>query len=92
MKLKPFIPEKYIDTPEAEAEFFAQALATNDTGHIANALGIIARAHSMSKLATETGISRANLYASLSVDGNPTLDTLTKVTAALGLKLSAHAA
>lgn len=92
MKLKPFIPEKYIDTPEAEAEFLSQALATNDSAHIANCLGIIARARSMSALAKETGISRTNLYASLSENGNPTLETITKVTKALGIELSARIA
>ena len=42
----------------------------------------------MMQLARETGLSREALYRSLSEEGNPTLDTLLKVTRALGLKLT----
>ena len=41
----------------------------------------------MTKVAGETGVKRQALYAALSEDGNPTLETLTKVLASLGLKL-----
>ena len=68
---------------------FNDALATGDVGYIAHALGTIARARGMTQLAEETGVSRAALYASLSEDGNPSLDTMLKVTRALGLELQA---
>ena len=89
---KLFDAARYIDTPEAEAQMLSDALATGNAGHIAHVLGVIARARSMTELARKTGISRANLYAALSENGNPTLETLTKITEALGLKLSAQAA
>ncbi|TMJ19487.1 MAG: putative addiction module antidote protein [Alphaproteobacteria bacterium] len=56
----------------------------------ANALGIIARARGMSGLAAETGVKRQQLYRALSADGNPTLETLTKVVKALGFRLAAQ--
>jgi probable addiction module antidote protein len=89
MKLKPFVPEKYITSPEAEAQLLNDALQSGHAGHIANVLGVIARARSMTELADKTGISRSTLYATLSEGGNPTLDTLMKTMEALGFSLAA---
>lgn len=75
----------YYDSEAAQAD---DALATGHTGYIANALGIAARARGMSGLAAEIGVKRQQLYRALSEDGNPTLETLTKVIGALGFRLS----
>jgi len=83
---------EYIDTPEAEAELLSDAFETGDAHYIAHALGIIARARGISALARDTGLNRQSLYSALSETGNPTLDTLLKVTKALGLKLNVAAA
>ncbi len=40
-------------------------------------------------MAAETGVKRQQLYRALSEDGNPTLETLTKVISALGFRLTA---
>jgi len=79
----------FYDTAEAQEDLLNDALASGHAGYIANALGIIARARGMSGLATETGVKRQQLYRALSEDGNPTLETLTKVISALGFRLSA---
>jgi probable addiction module antidote protein len=42
----------------------------------------------MSVLSERTELNREALYRSLSGDGNPTLETLTKVMRALGLRIS----
>ena len=89
VKTKAFDAAKYITTPEAEEVFLSEALASGHAGHIANALGVLARARGMSALAAETGINRATLYASLQEGGNPTLDTMVKVLAALNIQLDA---
>jgi probable addiction module antidote protein len=60
-----------------------------DPAFIAKALGTIARARGMSKLAKKTGISREGLYKALSGDGNPEFSTILKVIDALGFKLHA---
>ena len=78
----------FYDTPEAQEALLNDALATGHAGYIASALGIVARARGMSALAAETGFKRQQLYRALSEDGNPTLDTLTKVVRALGFRLS----
>lgn len=60
----------------------------DDPAFIAIALGNVARAHGMVRLAKETGITREGLYKALSAEGNPSLGTVLKVMTALGLKLT----
>jgi probable addiction module antidote protein len=59
----------------------------DDPAYIAHALGVIARARSMSQLARDTGLTREGLYKALSGEGNPSFATVLKVAHALGLKL-----
>lgn len=51
-------------------------------------LQTIAEARGFKNLAEEAGLSRESLYRTLSVDGNPKLDTVFKIIHALGLKLT----
>ncbi len=67
----------------------AQAFESNDVAYIAHALGVVARAKGMAQIATETGLSREQLYRSFSENGNPTLKTTLAVMRALGLELTA---
>ena len=48
---------------------------------------MVARAHGVSQLAEETGLTRQALYKALSSDGNPEFATVMKVVRALGLRL-----
>lgn len=89
LKTKPFDEAKYLSTPEAQAELLADAFETGDTGYIANALGIVARARGMSQVAREAGVTREALYKALSPDGDPKLSTLLGVARALGFRLNA---
>lgn len=81
-------------TPEEMAAYLDAWLveAPNDVAGIARALGDIARAKGMSKVAKAAGLSRESLYKALSEDGNPSLATVLKVAKALGLRLHAAAA
>lgn len=76
-----------LDTPEAVEAFLEDAFADGDPQYIAHALGIVARARSMSELADQTGLRRQSLYKALSRDGNPELGTVLKVLHAWGFKL-----
>jgi probable addiction module antidote protein len=89
LRTKPFDPANYLDSDEARAAYMTEALATNDPGFVADALGVIARSRGMSKVARDTGLSRESLYRALSVEGNPELGTLLQVFRALGLRLAA---
>jgi probable addiction module antidote protein len=62
--------------------------AGDDPAFIAVALGNIARAYGMVRLAKHTGLTREGLYKALSADGNPSLGTVLKVVRVLGMKLS----
>ena len=66
--------------------------AGDDAALISAALGDIARAYGMVRLAKETGLTREGLYKTLSKDGNPSFSSILKVIRALGLKLKPEAA
>jgi probable addiction module antidote protein len=86
---KPYLSwqlEKLSD-PEIAASFLNESLEES-TEVFLSALGKVAQANQMSKVAKESGVQRETLYRSLSERGNPTLDTLTGVLSALDLRIS----
>jgi probable addiction module antidote protein len=88
-KLTTYDPAEDLTSNKAIATFMAEAFETEDAGYIAHALGVIARAKGMTQIATETGLSREQLYRSFSENGNPTLKTTIAVMKALGIELTA---
>lgn len=62
--------------------------AGDDPKFIVHALGVIARARSMSQLARDTGLTREGLYKALSPEGNPSFATVAVVARALGFRLT----
>ncbi len=88
-KLTTYDPAEDLTSDEAIASFMAEAFRTNDTGYIAHALGVVARAKGMTQIAAQTGLSREQLYRSFSENGNPTLKTTLAVMQALGIELTA---
>lgn len=89
-KLPLFDAAKYLDSDEARAAYLSAAMETGDAGFIADAIGIVARAKGIAKIAVDTGLSREQLYRSFSKSGNPTLRTLFSVMKCLGLGLQAQ--
>lgn len=87
LKTYPYDPAEYLDSEEAVEVFTNSALETNDAAYIAKALGVVARARKMHKIAEKADLSREQLYRSLSEQGNPTLKTILAVLKALGLEL-----
>ena len=94
MKLatRPFDAARYIDGPEDYAALLDDALATGHRGYIAAALGTIARAYGIDRLAADTGLNRATLCAAFTETGNPTLDTMLRVLAQVKVGLGAKRA
>jgi probable addiction module antidote protein len=88
MKSQPFDPADLLDDEESMAAYLSEALDTGDPAFIADALGVVARARGMSRIARDSGLSRESLYRALSPTGNPELATLLRVVGALGLRLS----
>ena len=76
--------------PASAALYLEEALAAGDTNAFKLALRNVAEARlgGMSGLSEHTKLNREALYRSLSKGGNPTLETLTKVMRALGLRIS----
>lgn len=91
LKTLPFDAADSLDTPEAQAELLEEAFASGDPRIVTAALGMIARARGVAKVALETGLSREALYKATGPQGNPTLTTLMGILRATGLKLSAKA-
>ena len=87
LKTTRFDASEYLDSPEAIAEFLADAFESQHLGVIVSALGAVARAKGMTELAREAGVSRQSLYRSLSEDGRPEFATVLKVLAAVGVTL-----
>jgi len=88
IKTRPFDMANYLESDEDAAEYLRLVLEDGDPALLAAALGDIARARSMTKLAEDTGLSRESLYKSLSGERAPSSDTLFKVMRALGFKLT----
>lgn len=71
-----------------EAKHYLQAVLEEYPEGFLKALRNVAQARQMTKIAETAGVKRETLYRALSENGNPTLDTLTGILSALGLKLS----
>jgi probable addiction module antidote protein len=65
-------------------------IADGDAGVLAAALGRMARARGMAQVASDTGLAREALYRALRPGSHPSFDTITRVCAALGVKLVAQ--
>ena len=89
--LTAFDPAEDLTSDAAIATFMAQAFETNDAGYIAHPLRVLPPAKGMPQIASQTGLSREQLYRSFSQTGNPTLKTTLAVMKALGIDLTAKA-
>ena len=88
VKTSPYNPLDYLETKKEVNEYLSNAFMDDDPQIFLIALGHIAKKKGMTKIAKETGLNRESLYKSLSGDGNPKFATISKVTKALGCKLS----
>jgi probable addiction module antidote protein len=82
-------PADYLETDARVAAYLNAVLEDGDAALVTAALGDIARAKGMSKIATDAGLGRESLYKALSQDGNPEFATVLSVIRALGLRLLA---
>jgi probable addiction module antidote protein len=92
VKLSTYDPAEDLTSDAAIATFMTEAFASEDPDYIAHALGVVARAKGMAQLAEQAGLSREQLYRSLSEHGNPALKTTIAVVKALGIVLTAKVA
>jgi probable addiction module antidote protein len=88
--LAEFDAASYLDSEETIAAYLTDILETGDSALLAAALGDIARARGMTEIAKASGIAREALYKALRADAHPRFDTISKVCAALGVRLVAQ--
>jgi probable addiction module antidote protein len=81
----------YLDCEAAIAAYLTDILEANDPALLASALGDIARARGMSEIAKASGLTREALYKALRPNAQPRFDTISRVCAAMGVRLVAQA-
>jgi probable addiction module antidote protein len=93
-KTLPYDVAGHLRTTEEMALYLDACIeeSDGDAAFIAKALGDIARAQGMSKVAEGAGLSRESLYKSLSGERVPDFSTVLKVMKSLGLKLHTEVA
>jgi len=80
-----------LKSEEDIAAYLTMVIEEGDTSELAHALGLAARARGMSEIAKASGITREALYRALRPDASPRFDTISRVCAALGVRLVAQA-
>ena len=74
----------YLDSEEMIAEYLNTVLEDGDSSDLIVAIGHIAKAIGMTKIAEKTGMSRPSLYKALSDGAKPQFGTIMKVLKAIG--------
>ena len=74
--------------PAEAAAYIEAVIGLDDPAALLMALRHVARAHGMAEVARRADVGDKTLFKALSASGNPTLSTVQKVLAAVGLRLS----
>ena len=80
----------YLDNEEVITEYLNAALEDPEPAMFLVALGNVARARGMTKLANDSGLGRESLYKALSPGAKPRYDTISRIVRALGVNLHAN--
>lgn len=89
MKFTKFDITNYLDSEEAIAAYLSAVMDEGDPDLLLAALGDIARARGMAKLAEDSGLNRESLYKALRPGAKPRFDTVFRIMAALNIKMRA---
>ncbi len=89
-ELPEFDLAEHIQSEADIATYLTLVLEENDPSELAHALGVVARARGMSEIAKASGLTREALYKALRTDAQPRFETVSRVCAALGVKLVAQ--
>ncbi len=84
METSKFDIAEYLDSNEMIAEYLNAVLEEGNDADIITAIGHIAKAVGMTKIAEKTGMSRPSLYKALSDGAKPQFETIMKVLKAIG--------
>ena len=81
----------YLDSEEAIVAYLSAIMEEGDPDLLVAALGDIARARGMTKLAEDSGLNRDSLYKALRPGAKPRFDTVFRIMKALNIKMQATA-
>lgn len=88
IEVSSFDISEYLDDDETIFQFLNNALEEGNVEELITAIGYVAKARGMTKIAADTGMSRPSLYKALSQGSKPQFETIVKVIKALGGNLS----
>ena len=88
-ELRKFDMAEHLPDEQAIAEYLTVVMEENDPAALAEALGTVARARGMTEIAKASGLAREALYKALRPASDPRFATISRVCAALGVKLVA---
>src|SRR5664279_5901535 len=72
------------------AAYVTMVIEEGDASELAYALGVAAKARGMAEIAQAAGLTREALYKALRPNAHPRFDTISRVCAALGIRLVAQ--
>tara|TARA_Y100000814_G_scaffold188144_1_gene137827 strand:- start:178 stop:462 length:285 start_codon:yes stop_codon:yes gene_type:complete len=84
MKTSKFEVADYLEDKEIISEYLNTVLEEGNNQDLIVAIGNVAKAIGMSKIAEETGMSRPSLYKALNQNAKPQFATVMKVLKAIG--------
>ena len=84
-----FDAAEYLGSEEEIAAYLSAVMEENDPDLLIAALGDIARARGMAKLAEDTGLNRESLYKALRPGAKPRFETIFRIMRALNINMAA---
>ena len=87
MKPKAFELTHFLDSEEMIATYLNALLEEGDEDDLVVAIGHVAKAVGMGKIAQQTGMSRTSLYKAFAEGANPQFQTVLKVLKSLGSEI-----
>ena len=83
-----FDPADYLDDPEVMAEYLTAASEDPNPDVFLAALGDVAKARGMARIAMDASLGRESLYKALSAGAHPRYETINAVLHAMGVKFA----
>jgi probable addiction module antidote protein len=84
----PFDTADYLDNDAVIAEYLSAAVDDPNPDVFLAALGDVAKAHGMARIAKDAGLGRESLYKALSSGAHPRYETVSAILRALGVKFA----
>lgn len=89
MNITPFGKTEHLKTEQDMCKYFSAVLESGNTEAILAALGDIAKAKGIAKIAQSSGLNRESLYKALRPGSKPRFETIFRIIQVLNIKLQA---